>query len=266
MKMSLMKPVILLVDDNEEILEFISVDLSDKYTVVKALNGLEALKVLREESVQLVVTDITMPIMNGLELCRNIKSDVEHSHIPVIMLTAKNTLQSKIEGIELGADAYIEKPFSPEYLQVQIATLLLNRNKIKVYFASSPLVHINTMAYSKADEHFLEKLNNIIYKYIEDTELNVEQLAMIMNMSRATLYRKIKGISNLSPNELINVARLKMAAELLAENQYKVYEVSERVGFSSYRQFGRNFFKQFGLFPSEYIIAKRGGKKNLEKK
>ena len=104
------KPVILLVDDNEEILEFISDDLDEKYTVIKALDGEEALNILKEESVQLVITDVMMPVMDGFELCRNIKSNFEYSHIPVIILTAKNTLQSKIEGIELGADAYIEKP------------------------------------------------------------------------------------------------------------------------------------------------------------
>lgn len=259
--MDLDKPVILLVDDNEEILEFISGNLSENYIVVEALNGQEAIKVLQEGSVQLVITDVMMPVMDGFELCRTIKSNFEYSHIPVIMLTAKNTLQSKIEGIEMGADAYIEKPFSPKYLQVQIASLLLNRNKIKEYFASSPMVHIKTMAYSKADELFLEKLNHVIYKNIEDQNLNVDQLATVMNMSRATLYRKIKEISNLSPNELINVARLKIAAELLANQEYKIYEVSERVGFNSYRQFGRNFHKQFGVFPSEYITAKREERK-----
>lgn len=255
--------MILLVDDNKEILEFISEDLSEKYSVISALNGREALNVLKQELIQLVITDVTMPVMDGFELCRNIKSNIEYSHIPVIMLTAKNTLQSKIEGIELGADAYIEKPFSPEYLQVQIATLLLNRSKVKDYFASSPLVHIKTIAYTKADESFLEKLNEVIYKNIEDTDLSVDKLATVMNMSRATLYRKIKEISNLSPNELINVARLKIAAELLANDEYKIYEVSEKVGFSSYRQFGRNFSKQFGIFPSEYVTLKREERENM---
>ena len=132
-----MKPVLLLVDDNEEILDFLSEDLNEKYTVLKALNGQEALACLTREPVQLVISDIMMPVMDGYELCRNIKSNFEYSHIPVILLTAKNTLQSKIEGLELGADAYIEKPFSPEHLQVQIANLLSNRNKIREYFASS---------------------------------------------------------------------------------------------------------------------------------
>jgi len=194
-----------------------------------------------------------MPVMDGFELCRVIKGDLEHSHIPVILLTAKNTLQSKIEGLEMGADAYIEKPFSPEYLQVQIANLLTNRNKIKEYFASSPLVHIKSMAYSKADELFLEHINDSILKNLEDPDLDVEKLAKLMNMSKPTLYRKIKSLSDLSPNELINVTRLKRAAELLAEGQYKIYEVAAMVGYASQTNFGRNFLKQFGVTPSDYV-------------
>src|SRR5213595_1749340 len=119
-----MKPVILLVDDNEEILDFLSEELSEKYTILKAFNGQEALNVLQQEAIHLVVSDVMMEIMDGLELCKRIKTDFEHSHIPVILLTAKNSLQSKIEGLEIGADAYIEKPFSPEHLQVQIANLI----------------------------------------------------------------------------------------------------------------------------------------------
>ncbi|MGN6292994.1 MAG: response regulator transcription factor [Chitinophagaceae bacterium] len=256
-----MKPVILLVDDNGEILDFISEDLGEKYTVLKAFNGQEALDLLQHEPVQLVISDIMMPVMDGYELCRNIKSNFEYSHIPVILLTAKNTLQSKIEGLEMGADAYIEKPFSPEHLQVQIANLLSNRNKIREFFASSPLVHINTMAYSKADEQFLEELNEAIYQNIENMELSVDQLADFMNMSRATLYRKIKAISNLTPNELINITRLKKAAELLAEHDYKVYEVAEMTGFSSQTHFGRNFTKQFGISPMEYMALKKAEKR-----
>jgi two-component system cell cycle response regulator len=256
-----MKPVILLVDDNEEILEFLSDELGEKYEVIIARNGAEALHMLPGHAVQIVITDIMMPVMDGYELCRRIKTSVEYSHIAVIMLTAKNTLQSKIMGLELDADAYIEKPFPPEYLHVQIASLLSNRNKIKDYFASSPLVHIKTMAYSKADELFLEKLNDAINKNIENADLNVDQLAVIMNMSRATLYRKIKDISNFSPNELVNIARLKMAAEILANDEDRVYEVYSKVGFSSKEQFVKNFTKQFGLSPSEYKAEKREERK-----
>ncbi|MGV3706108.1 MAG: response regulator transcription factor [Arcticibacter sp.] len=255
------RPTILLVDDNEEILDFISDDLDEKYNILTAANGETALERLSQHSVQLVVSDVMMPGIDGFELCSRIKSDFEYSHIPVILLTAKNTLQSKIQGLELGADAYIDKPFSPEHLQVQIANLLVNRSKIKEYFANSPLVHIKTMAYSKADEQFLEKLNEAVNRNIANIDLDVEHLADSMNMSKPTLYRKIKAISNLTPHELINIARLKRAAELLAANEYKIYEISEMVGYSSQTHFGRCFAKQFGMPPTDYMqmkMAERG--------
>jgi two-component system, cell cycle response regulator len=256
-----MKPVILLVDDNEEILEFLEHELNEKYVVIKALNGQQALQVLEAEAIQLVICDIMMPVMDGFELCRIIKTNFDYSHIPVVLLTAKNTLQSKIEGLETGADAYIEKPFSPEYLQVQVANLLANRSKIKEYFASSPLVHIKSIAYSKADELFLERLNEVICSNLEDTELDVEKLARLVNMSRPTLYRKIKSIADLTPNELINITRLKKAAELLAEGTHKIYEVADLTGFGSQTNFGRNFLKQFGMTPSDYISMKQSEKR-----
>lgn len=259
--MNTIKPIILLVDDNEDILTFLSCNMMDKYTVLTARNGQEALKQLGEASVHLVITDVMMPVMDGFELCRLIKSDFAFSHIPVIMLTAKNTLQSKIEGLETGADAYIEKPFSPAHLLAQVASLLSNRSKVREHFASSPLAHIKTMATSRADEQFLEKLHGVIYANIENKELHVDLLADLMNMSRATLYRKIKEVTNLSPNELINLARLKKAAELLAEDDYKIYEVSEMVGFSSHRQLARNFQRQFQISPSEYNALKRSERK-----
>ena len=202
-----------------------------------------------------------MPVMDGFELCKKIKSNVEFSHIPVILLTAKNAIQAKVEGLELGADAYIEKPFSKEYLQAQIASLLNNRNIIREYFANSPLIHIKSMAHSRADELFLETLHDTITKNIEDTDLDVEKLAEIMNMSRITLYRKIKAISVLTPIELINITRLKKAAELLAQGNHRIFEVSYMVGFSSQSNFARNFQKQFNVTPTEYMNSKQ-----LEKK
>jgi DNA-binding response OmpR family regulator len=256
-----MLPLILLVDDNEEILEFLERVLNTRYTILKMENGQEALEVLATEAVQLVISDIMMPVMDGFELCKAIKSNFEHSHIPVILLTAKNTIQSKIEGLELGADAYIEKPFSKEHLQAQIVSLLSNRNMIREFFASSPLVHIKSMAHSKADERFLEALNEAIGKNMEDVELDVEKLAKIMNMSRITLYRKIKAISDLTPTDLINITRLKKAAELLAEGDNKIYEVSAMVGFSSQSNFARNFLKQFKMTPTEYMNSKQLDKK-----
>lgn len=256
-----MLPAIMLVDDEEDMVDFLGRTLKPKYTIHTAGNGQEALQVLTKEAVQLIVSDVMMPEMDGFELCKAIKSNVEYSHIPVVLLTAKNTVQAKIEGLELGADAYIEKPFSKEHLQAQIASLLANRSAIREYFASSPLVHIKSMAHSRADEKFLERLNEIIRQHMDDLELDVEGLARLLNMSRITLYRKIKAITGLSPLELINITRLKRAAELLAEGEYKVYEVADMVGFSSQSNFARNFHKQFGMTPTDYMHSKQTERK-----
>jgi DNA-binding response OmpR family regulator len=255
-----MLPTILLVDDEEDILEFLERILSPRYRVLVTESGEDALKILDKEPVQLIISDVMMPEMDGFELCRHIKSNFEHSHIPVILLTAKNTIQSKIEGLELGADAYIEKPFSKEHLQAQISSLLANRDHLRAFFASSPLVHIRSMAHTREDERFLEALNVTILQHMEDADLNVEKLASYMNMSRITLYRKIKAVSDLTPVELINVVRLKRAAELLADGRYKIYEVANMTGFSTQSNFTRNFLRQFDMTPTEYIHSKQGKK------
>lgn len=247
-----MQPVILLAEDNIEILDFIESNLQDQYVIIKTINGKAALDILKNEVVDLIVSDVMMPVMDGFELCRQIKSDVELSHLPCILLTAKNTLQAKLQGLELGADVYIEKPFSPKYLKMQIASLLANRNKIKEYFANSPLAHLKTIAHTKADEQFLEKVSQVIEEHLQETELHVDRLAKFLNMSRPTFYRKINSISDLTPNELINLTRLKKAAELMAKGN-NVNEVAEIVGYSSSKVFSKNFEKQFGMLPSEYI-------------
>lgn len=247
------KSTIIIADDHQEILDFIADDLEDNYYILKATNGQEVMALLKENNVQLIVSDVMMPLMDGYELCRATKSDIEYSHIPIILLTAKNTLQSKIKGLEEGADAYIEKPFSPAHLQAQINSLLTNRNKVREFFMSSLLSHIDTMAYNNADKLFLEKLNQIIQQNMENPDLNVENLASSMHMSRPTLYRKIKAISDLTPNDLINITRLKKAATLLSSGEYKIFEIAYMVGYNSQTHFGRNFQKQFGMTPSEFI-------------
>lgn len=257
-----MLPLILIVDDEEEILDFLKRILNRKYSILTAGNGEEALNILQDEAVQLIICDVMMPVMDGFQFAKKVKSNFDFSHIPIIMLTAKNTVQSKVEGLELGADAYIEKPFSKEHLFAQITSLLSNRNMIREFFATSPLVHINSMAHTKADERFLETLNETINKNIEHTEMDVEKLAKIMNMSRVTLYRKIKAISDLSPQDLINIVRLKKAAELLAEGEHRISEISAIVGYSSQSNFARNFLKQFNMTPTEYLQMMNPKRKN----
>jgi ligand-binding sensor domain-containing protein/signal transduction histidine kinase/DNA-binding response OmpR family regulator len=253
----LSKPVILFVEDNKEILDYISGELQCEYTVRKALNGKQALEVLKDEQVQLIISDVMMPVMDGLDLCKQLRTDLEYNHIPIILLTAKSTLHAKIEGLEVGADAYIEKPFVLEHLKAQISNLLSNRTRIKEYFANSPLVHIKTIGYSKVDKQFLEELDAIIQRNLSKMDVDVEHLARLMNMSKATFYRKIKALSNLTPHELVNLSRLKMAAQLLADGNYKIYEVAHQVGYTMPSNFARDFHKQFGMTPSEYVNSQK---------
>ncbi len=247
------KPAVLLVEDNEDLLDFVAKDLTDDYLVIKAVSAEKALEMIADENIHLVVSDVMMPGMDGFSFCEKIKTDLETSHIPVILLTSKSAMTARIEGLESGADAYIEKPFSMEYLKVQISNLIENRKHIMEHYSSSPLAHIRSIAHTRTDEKFIKKLDQVIYGNISDPDLNVETLADIMNMSRSTLYRKIKEMSNLSPNELVNIARLKKAAELLKKGDYKIYEIAEMVGYNSQTSFGRNFQKQFSMTPTEYM-------------
>ena len=244
---------ILLVEDSVELLNFVGKELQEEYFVLKATNGESALEILNEENIQLVISDIMMPGMDGFTLCKKIKTNLETSHIPVILLTSKSAVTAKLEGLESGADAYIEKPFSMKHIKVHIANLIENRRHVMEHYSSSPLAHIRSIASTKTDETFLRNLDKIIDKNMADHDLNVETLAEIMHMSRSTLYRKIKDMSNLSPNELINITRLKKSAELLKTGKYRIFEVAEIVGYNSATSFGRNFQKQFEMTPSEYM-------------
>lgn len=246
------RPTILVVEDNKEMQYFIGQEVNSIYNVVVADNGQEALAVLEEYGIQLIISDIMMPLMDGFTLLKKVKTNLEFSHIPVILLTARNTVQSRLEGLELGADAYMDKPFSMDLLLAQIVNLLNNRNSIRSYYFNSPIVHMKSMAYTKADENFLDKLNDIINLHINNVELDVDMIAGQMNLSRPTLYRKINALSNLTPNDLIKLTRLKKAAELILQGNMKIYEISEAVGFNSQSYFSRAFSKQFNMSPSQY--------------
>lgn len=246
------RPTILIVEDNLEMLHFIGQEVNLYYNVVTATEGEEAICRLKEYGIHLVISDIMMPVMDGFTLLKKIKTDLEFSHIPVILLTAKNTVQARMEGLELGADAYIDKPFSMDLLLTQITNLLNNRSSMRTYYFNSPMANLKSMAYTKADEKFLKKLNDIIYSHIQDVNLDVDMIADLMNLSRPTLYRKISGLSNVTPNELIRISRLKRAAELILQGDMRIYEIAEAVGFSSQSYFSRAFSKQFKMSPSDY--------------
>lgn len=246
------KPSLLLVEDNKELLSFVGNHLRPDFHIYKAANGQEGLAILDEKPIDLIISDIMMPVMNGYELCKFVKGKLEYSHIPVILLTAKQNLQAKIEGLEMGADVYIEKPFSIDYLNLQVKNLLHYRDQVRHSFANSPLVLSETIAHTQADEQFLNKINRIILEQLSNELFGVSDLAEAVSMSQSSLLRKIKGISKLTPNEYIRLVRLKKAAEIMNEGNQTISEVCSMVGFNSPSYFSKCFYKQFGELPKDY--------------
>ncbi len=248
----LSKSSLLIVEDDDDFRMFLFNQLKRYYIIHKAINGVEALAELQNNQIDIIITDISMPKMDGFQLCKEVKSNLDYSHIPIILLTAKTNLQAKIEGLDAGADAYVEKPFSMEHILAQLSNLLSSRNKLKEAFINSPLVKIRSIAPTKADEEFLKNVTEVIHKNISETQFNVDTLANALNMSRSSLHRKIKGVSELTPNELILLIKLKKAAAYIQEGA-RVNEVCFLVGFNSPSYFSKAFKKQFGVSPTEWI-------------
>lgn len=246
------KKTVLLVEDNEEVRTFIAEKFQQSFIIVTSSNGIEALEILNNQHIDIVISDVMMPRMGGFELCRAIKSNMELSHIPFIFLTAKDDLDSKINGLKLGAEAYVEKPFSFDYLQSQIITLLNNRQKERESFSKRPFFPVHSMKMNKADEEFMDKIINMIHENITDDNFNVERLAEIVNMSRSGLLRKIKVLTNLSPIDFIRLIRLKKAAELILEGKHRIGEICYMVGINSPSYFSKLFLRQFGMTPKDF--------------
>lgn len=251
------RPRILVVEDDMEMCLFLKKLLSKHYTFFYANDGKKALHVLEKEPVDLVVSDVIMPGMDGFELCRYLKTRLEYSHIPVVLLTAKTNLNSKIEGLEARADAYIEKPFSVDFLLAQIANILTNKRLQKEAFFKNPLAYTAPGSLtSKADEKFLERITEIILKHLDDETFSIDQLADVLYISRSSLHRKIKHITSFTPNDFIRFIRLKKAAELLESRQYQINEICYIVGFNSPSYFTKCFQKQFGVLPKDFVKGK----------
>jgi DNA-binding response OmpR family regulator len=247
------RPNILLVEDEIEMGRFIAKEISEDYNVILTHNGGEAMKALKKYNISLVVSDVIMPVINGYELCRQIKSNIEFSHIPVILLTATIHLNARIEGLDSGADAFIEKPFSTDLLMAQIDNLIKNRSQNLQNFINTPLAHFKSVAMNKTDEEFLRKLHATLMDNISENDLSVERIAELMGISVSTMYRKVKALTELNSVEYIRLTRLKKAAELLSEGNYRINEISYLVGFSSPSYFATSFQKQFGISPSQFI-------------
>lgn len=246
-------PTILIVEDNVEMLNYEHSQLHDDYNVLTASNGEEALRVLADnDDVALIVSDVMMEPMGGFELCRTVKNDVNFSHIPVILLTALTLDTAKVEGMESGADSYIEKPFSMDYLRSSIKNLLRLRQQAKAAYANSPFLLSDTLTISNADDEFIKRLEEVITQNMSNSEFSINDLAQEMCMSRTGLNRKLRGIFNMSPNNYIKVSRLKYAALLMKNSKMRVNEVCYTVGFTSPSYFTQCFYKQFGLLPRDF--------------
>ena len=243
---------VLVVEDNPEMCAFIRRQVSESYSVLTAGNGVEALELLEKNYVNVIISDIMMPKMDGIEFCRQVKTDLRYSHIPLILLSAKTNLRSKISGMDAGADAYVEKPFSSDYLLSVIANLIKSRQMLSEAFSKNPLVLANTVATSSVDTDFIVRLQEIIQANLSDPEFKINDIAEMVHMSRASFYRKIKGVLNMTPNDYLRLERLKTAARLLRDKRYHINEVCYMVGFSSTSYFAKCFQKQFGVLPKKY--------------
>lgn len=245
---------VLLVEDNVELLNLTRESLSVWFRVLRARNGREALEVLAQESVDVIVSDVMMPEMNGLELCSKVKSELDYSHIPVILLTAKTALESKVEGFECGADVYVEKPFSIKQLHKQIENLLKLRlafHKLMTTLSGGTSSTLSEFALSQKDFELIERIQAVMTEQVGDENFSIDALAEELNMSRSNFYRKIKALSGMSPNDYVKTFRLNKAAELLRSGA-RISEVAEQVGFSSSSYFAKCFKVQFGVLPKDY--------------
>lgn len=247
------KPTVLVVDDIREMCEFLSDNLRDNYEVLTASNGVEALSMMKMHDVSLVVSDVMMPEMDGMELCRRIKTDLQYSHIPVILLTARAAEESKVEGLELGADDYITKPFNFNVLKLRIDKFLEWTRRSHKKFVQKMDVAPSEITITKLDEELIAKAIKIVEANIIDSEFSVEDFSREIGMTRGHLYKKLMSITGKGPSDFIRIIRLKRAKQYLRESQYRVSEIAYKVGFNSPKIFTKNFKAEFGILPSEYV-------------
>lgn len=260
------KPLILVVEDNEDIRDYIRQSFTDLYDVRCAENGKEGLERAYEIMPSLIVSDIMMPVMDGVEMMRKLKADVRTSHIPVILLTAKESDSDREEGYASGADSYLIKPFSSTLLQSRINNLLLQRMKLTERFAGRPAPVVSSegesiaekrerliKSLSEVDRRFIEKLNKAIIDNIPSENVDVNFLAGTLCMSTSTLYRKVKALTGISPNEYIRKTKMQLAENLLLDGQLTFSEIAFKVGMNSVAYFRQCFKDEFGMTPSEYL-------------
>lgn len=244
---------VLVIEDDQDLRDSLQRLLQEKYTISMATNGEEGLKLVQDIKPDLILSDVMMPIMDGFELCKQLKRKKETSCIPIILLTAKINDKDYLEGLNCGADAYITKPFNFNVLQANIDMVISNRKKVIDSFKSNPLTQNIDITISSYDEKFLKETMDIVKKNMENPEFDVKHFCEIMQVSNSMLYRKLKSLANMSPNEFIRSIRLNTAKELIKQRRGNVSDIAYLVGFKDAHYFSVCFKKEFNMTPGEYM-------------
>lgn len=250
------KEIVLVIDDNQDVRNYVKMLLRDNYTVIEAVNGQEGIRQAMKYVPDVIICDVMMPVMDGIECCRRLKNEIQTSHIPVLMLTAYTMDEQRIQGYDSGADAYLTKPFNAKVLLTRIRNLIDNRKRLKSIGDS--IATVQKQSLGEMDKGFVEKLKGLIDEKMGDSTLSVEYLGTELGLGRVQLYRKTKALTGYSPNELLRIARLKKAASLLASTEKTVAEITYEVGFSSPSYFTRCYKDYFGESPTDFLKRRNG--------
>ena len=251
------KPSVLVVEDNEDIRAYLRENLSTEYNIIEAENGEIGQEMAITGEPDLIIADIAMPKMDGIEMCQLLKSNLSTSHIPIILLTARTSMVFQLDGIENGADLYLTKPFNMRLLQAHIKNLVEGRKALRKKYAEQLHLSPEAIAIESIDDQLFNRLKEILEANVDQPNFSVDVLASKLSMSRMQLYRKLKAILNQSPVEVIRSYRLQRAAQLLRSGQYNVSEVTYKVGYLDQRSFRKQFKKEFNMSPSAYLNAQK---------
>jgi YesN/AraC family two-component response regulator len=258
------EPVLLFVEDNEELRSFLKIILSDSFHVIEAGNGSEGLEIARSQLPDIIITDLMMPVMDGLEMARRIKEEATTSHIPIVVLTAKTDLDTQVEALKTGVDDFITKPFSSTYLRAKIESILSQRRKLQEAFMANladfrPGGAARTMEISPSapaiepyDDKLMKKVMEVMEQNISNADLTVEELVSGIGIGRSVFFKKLKSLTGFSPIGFIREVRVKRAAQLIESGEYTISQVTYMVGCNDPHYFSRIFKQRFGMTPTEY--------------
>lgn len=251
------KPILLIVDDNADVRTYVSTLFNEAYQTLYAINGKEGIDLAIESIPDLIISDVMMPISNGIELCNTLKNDERTSHIPIILLTAKAGDENEIEGVKTGADGYITKPFKPEFLRLKVSKLIESRKTLQKRYSQEVILRPKDIAITSVDEKFLERLQIVMDDKLIESSFNIEEFSQAVNMSRMQLHRKLKALTGLSASGFIRSQRLKLAVQLLKNSDVNISQIGYSVGFNDPAYFSKCFKEMYHCTPTEFVKKSR---------